>query len=615
MNAEKPVAAPGAPAPFADPEDVAAIARDSAEFAANMAAIAERASAVWARFAEANAADARPMQADPMNVAPAFADLGARMMERPTEMVDAMLRLWLQQAELWRRASLKMWGLREEPLVEPAPGDKRFKDEEWSQNAVFDWVKQSYLLTSKWIMETVNAADGDMDPRTRKKVEFYTRNFLEALSPANFAHTNPEVLRETIRQKGENLVRGLENMLKDLERGKGNLLIRQTDLEAFEVGRDMATTPGSVVFENEIFQLIQYAPTTETVHGTPLLFIPPWINKFYILDLNEKKSMVRWLVDQGWTVFVVSWVNPDVRQKDETWESYVRKGVFTALDRTLEETGAPRAHMVGYCIGGTLLGTALALMAAEGDARVASATFFTTQLDFTDAGELQVFVDEQTLKTLDEKMDNGFLPAESMATAFNMLRASDLIWGFVVQNYLLGKDPFPFDLLYWNADSTCMPARVHRFYLDSFYNRNTLAQGVMELGGRRLDLGAVKAPVYHVATKEDHIAPPQSAYRGARLLGSKDATFVLAGSGHIAGVVNPPAAKKYQFWSRKGLAEPDLESWARKAEETPGSWWPHWNAWLAKRGGGKVAARAPGERLGVIEPAPGRYVKVRFDRR
>ncbi len=605
---------PAAPKPFASPEELANIAEDSAAFAANLATVAEKATAVWAKFVEANAADQRPMHADPLNVGPAFTELGQALMGRPREMGDAMLRLWLQQAELWRRAVLRMWGMQEDPLVRPAPGDKRFKDEDWSQIAIFDYVKQSYLLTSNWIMDVVNDA-GDMDERDRRKVEFFTRNFVEAMSPANFFATNPEVLRATLQEKGENLARGLENMLKDLERGKGQLLIRQTDLDAFEVGRNMATTPGKVIFRNELFELIQYAPTTDKVHAVPLLIIPPWINKFYILDLNEKKSLVRWLVDQGWTVFVVGWVNPDHRQKDETWESYMTKGVLTALEKTLEETGQAKAHMVGYCIGGTMLGTALAQMAATGDARAASATFFTTQLDFTDAGELQVFVDEHTLKVLDEKMDEGFLPAESMASAFNMLRASDLIWGFVIQNYLLGREPFPFDLLYWNADSTCMPARVHHFYLDNFYNANRLAQGEMKLGGAALDLGRVTLPTFHVATREDHIAPAPSAYRGAKLLGSKDATFVLAGSGHIAGVVNPPAAGKYQFWSQKGMAADDLKGWAESARETPGSWWPLWDTWLARRGRAKVAARAPGARLGAIEDAPGSYVKVRFDRR
>jgi polyhydroxyalkanoate synthase len=600
--------------PFADPEEVALALQDSAAFAANMAAVAERAQAVWAKYAEANAVDRHPMHADPFNVMPAFTELMQSWAEHPKEMGDALMRLWLQQAELWRRSMLKMAGLNEEPLVEPARGDRRFNDEDWSRNAVFDWIKQSYLLSSEWIMDAVHDI-GDLEERDRKKVEFFTRNFVEAMSPTNFAATNPEVLRATLEQKGENLVRGLENLLRDMERGKGSLLIRQTDLEAFEVGRDMATTPGKVIWENELFQLIQYEPVTEQVHATPLLFCPPWINKFYILDLNEKKSMVRWLVAQGWTVFVISWVNPDSRHGGETWESYMTKGVLTALEKVLEETGEPAAHIVGYCIGGTMLGTTLAHMAARGDERAASATFLTTQLDFTDAGELQVFVDDATLKMLDEQMDEGYLPAEAMASAFNMLRASDLIWSFVVQNYMLGKDPFPFDLLYWNSDSTCMPARVHHFYLDNFYNDNRLALGEMHLAGEHLDLSKVKLPVYHVATKEDHIAPPQSAYRGAKLLGSRSSTFVLAGSGHIAGVVNPPAMKKYQHWTRKGMAGPTLEEWMKGAEEQPGSWWPHWDKWLSGRSKKMVPAREPGATLGVIEDAPGRYVKVRFDQR
>ncbi len=600
--------------PFAEPEEIAALLRDQAEFAANLGVIAEKSRDIWARFAAAGANDRRPMHADPLNAMPAFAELGQSLMERPQEMTDAVMRLWLQQAELMRRATLRMWGLQEEPLVRPAASDKRFKDEDWSKNAVFDWVKQSYLVSSGWIMDVVHNM-GDLEDRDRKKVAFYTRNFVEAMSPANFAATNPEVLRATVEQKGENLARGLQHMLEDLERGKGSLLIRQTDLQAFEVGRNMAMTPGAVIYENELFQLIQYAPTTETVHAVPILICPPWINKFYILDLNEKKSLVRWLVAQGWTVFVIAWVNPDERQKDETWESYMRKGVLNALGRVLEETGEKKAHMVGYCIGGTMLGTTLATMAAAGDDRAASATFFTTQLDFTDAGELQVFVDEKTLKVLDEKMDEGYLPAESMASAFNMLRASDLIWGFVIQNYLLGKEPFPFDLLYWNADSTCMPARVHHFYLDNFYNANRLANGELRLGGETLDLGKVTLPVYHIATKEDHIAPPQSVYRGAKLIGSKNATFILAGSGHIAGVVNPPEPPKYQYWTRKGLDAPTVEAWTKDAAETAGSWWPHWSAWLASRSRRMVPARAPGAVHGVIEPAPGRYVKVRFDQR
>jgi polyhydroxyalkanoate synthase len=600
--------------PFADPEDLASLVRDQSEFAANLGVVLERSQELVTKFAAANIADTHPMHADPLNAVPAFTELGQTWLEHPRELGDAVMRLWLQQAELMRRATLKLWGLGEDPMIEPARGDKRFKDEDWSKNAIFDYVKQSYLLTSGWLMDAVEGI-GDLEDRDRKKVAFYTRNFVEAMSPANFAAMNPEVLRTTLEQRGENLAKGLENMLKDLERGKGNLLIRQTDLEAFEVGRDMATTPGKVIYETATYQLIQYTPTTEQVHAIPLLIIPPWINKFYILDLNEKKSMVRWLVEQGWTVFVISWVNPDQRQRDETWETYMERGVLDALRVVLEETGEKKAHLAGYCIGGTMLGTTLATMAARGDDRAASATFFTTQLDFTDAGELQVFVDEKTLAMLDEKMDEGFLPAESMANAFNMLRASDLIWGFVIQNYLLGKDPFPFDLLYWNADSTCMPARVHHYYLDTFYNNNRLALGEMKLGGEVLDLGRVTTPVYHVATKEDHIAPPQSAYRGAKLIGSKNATFVLAGSGHIAGVVNPPAGGKYQYWTRKGLAGDTLEEWMQGTTETAGSWWPNWDKWLTARGKKMVPAREPGAVHGVIEDAPGRYVRVRFDDR
>jgi polyhydroxyalkanoate synthase len=608
--------------PFVNPEQIEAAMRDQAAFGANLAQVLQRSQDVWTRFVEHNAkAPAKPpLDPDPLNLAPAFMELGQSMMERPQAFGEAAMRLWLTQAELWRRTTLRMWGLEEQPVVEPSKGDKRFKNEEWSKNVIFDYVKQSYLLTANWIQRTVADADGDLDPREKRKLEFYTRLLVEAMSPANFAATNPEVLRATIEQKGENLVRGLENMLKDLERGKGRLAIRQTDMDAFEVGRNLATTPGQVIFQNELFQLIQYAPTTETAQATPILFIPPWINKFYILDLNEKKSFIRWLVAEGFTVFVISWVNPDARQKDETWESYMEKGVLTALSKALEEAGAKKAHMVGYCIGGTMLGTTLARLAAEKDRRVATATFLTAQLDFTDAGELQVFVDDKQLKAIEGQMQQGYLPASEMANAFNTLRASDLIWGFVVSNYLLGKEPFPFDMLYWNADSTSMPAKVHRYYLESFYDKNRLARCELEIAGVRMDLAGVKTPSYHVATKEDHIAPAPSVYRGARLLGGRDHTFVLAGSGHIAGVVNPPAGGKYQYWARKGLGEPELGEWIEQAEETPGSWWPHWAEWLRAREAEKgeaarVPARDPGARLGRIEPAPGGYVRQRYERR
>jgi polyhydroxyalkanoate synthase len=456
---------------------------------------------------------------------------------------------------------------------------------------------------------------GDMDPRERRKAEFYTRSIIEALNPANFYALNPEVLETTAVEKGANLVRGMRMLLEDLERGKGQLLIRQTDMDAFEVGRNMAVTPGAVVFRNELFELIQYAPATAKVAARPVLIIPPWINKYYVLDLNPKKSMVAWLVAQGFTVFMVSWVNPDERQAAETWDSYLVKGAMTAIDRALEETGQTSLNVASYCIGGTLTGTLLSHLGRTKDRRIASATFFTAQLDFADAGELQVFVDDQTIRAVDEEMEKGYLPAQKMASAFNMLRSNDLIWSYVVSNYMLGKEPFPFDLLYWNADSTAMPARVHHFYLDNFYDRNRYAAGELSVLGGPVSLADIRVPVYHVATREDHIAPAPSVYRGARMMTGAEVRFVLAGSGHIAGVVNPPALGKYQYWTNDDLGAADLDGWMKGAAETPGSWWPDWDRWLRERSGRQVAARQPGARLGVLGPAPGDYVRVRFDRR
>jgi len=589
--------------------------QNAVEFATNMARVAERSQEIWKTFLARNTLDDTPVQADPLNAMPAFTELATTMLNHPKQVAEAGFKFWMAQGELWRRAYLSAWGQGGEPMIQPDRGDRRFKDPEWTENAVFDYVKQSYLLTSNWIMDTVRNI-GELDERDRKKVDFFARAFVEAIAPTNFIATNPEVIRATISEKGENLVRGLDNILKDLERGKGKLKISQTNMDAFKVGENMATTPGQVIFENDIIQLIQFNPTTEQVRAKPVLFVPPWINKFYILDLNEKKSMIKWLVGQGFTVFVLSWINPDEKQRDETWGSYMKKGVLTAVEKVLEETGQSETNMVGYCIGGTMVGATLAYMAATGDKRANSATFFTTQLDFSDPGELQVFVDEGTLEAIGEKMDEqGYLTAESMAHVFNMLRSNDLIWSFVIQNYYLGKDPFPFDLLYWNSDSTCMPAQVHRFYLKRFYIDNALSLGEMEVDGVKLDLGKVTTPTYHVAAKEDHIAPPDSAYRGARKLKSKPLKFVLGGSGHIAGIINPPAGAKYQYWTRPGIASDTLEEWAEKAKETDGSWWPDWAEWLGERSGDMVPARQPGATLGVVEPAPGRFVKVRSDSR
>ena len=600
---------------MSDAKDLATLAEQSQHAAHNMAEVFEISGQIWKKFLAGQLEAGAPGHPDPLNAWPTFAELYRTMWDHPQQVADMTLEYWAAQQALWQKSMLKWLGAKEEgdAIEVPFMGkpDKRFAHKDWSENAVFDYLKQSYLLTSGWIQDTVNSV-GEMDPKERKKAAFYTRQFVEAMNPANFFALNPEVLEATVNEKGENLVRGLRMMLEDLERGKGKLLIRQTDMDAFEVGRNTAVSPGAVIWQNHILQLIQYAPSTEKVYSKPVLFIPPWINKYYVLDLNPKKSMVKWLVDQGHTVFMISWVNPDERHADETWETYLA-AAEAAIDAALAETKQKSLHVASYCIGGTLTGTMLAKMGKTGDKRVASATFFTAQLDFEDAGELQIFVDDHTIDVIEGEMQKGYMPADRMANAFNMLRANDLIWGYIVSNYMLGKEPFPFDLLYWNADSTAMPARVHHFYLEQFYVKNAFAKGHLKIGGEVVKLSDIRTPVYHVATKEDHIAPAASVYRGAKEMTRADVRFVLAGSGHIAGVVNPPAAGKYQYWTNPDMKHRALEFWLRDAEETPGSWWPDWDGWLKRRSGRLVAPREPGATLGAIEPAPGAYVRVRFD--
>jgi polyhydroxyalkanoate synthase len=599
-----------------DTKEQGTLAEQGKEMAHNMAEVFDISGQIWQRFLEAQLHEGGPKHPDPLNTWPTFAELYRTMWDNPKQVADATIEFWSAQTQLWQNSMLKWLGakdaVQELELPHMLKPDKRFSHKDWSENAVFDYLKQSYLLTSGWIQDTVNSV-GNMDPKERRKAAFYTRYFVEALNPANFFALNPEVLQATLDEKGENLVRGLKMMLQDLERGKGKLLIRQTDMDAFEVGRNTAVSPGAVVFQNDLIQLIQYAPTTEKVYAKPLLIVPPWINKYYILDLNPKKSMVKWLVDQGHTVFVISWINPDERHGSKTWEDYMFEGGLTAIDKALEETGQKSLHLASYCVGGTMAGTLMAWLGKTGDKRVASSTFFTAQLDFQDAGELQIFVDEHILEVVGEDMEKGYMPADRMANAFNMLRANDLIWGYMVNNYMLGKDPFPFDLLYWNADSTAMPARAHRFYLEEFYIRNAFAGGTFAVRDQPITLSDIRGPVYHVATKEDHIAPAASVYRGAKEMTRANVRFVLSGSGHIAGVVNPPVLQKYQFWTNPDMAQPTLEHWLGGAEETPGSWWPDWDAWLKQRSGRLVPAREPGATLGAIEPAPGAYVKVRFD--
>jgi polyhydroxyalkanoate synthase subunit PhaC len=504
----------------------------------------------------------------------------------------------------------RMTGEPSEPVAQADPKDRRFADPEWSSNQFFDFLKQAYLLGTDWAQRMVENAEG-LDPHTRQKAEFYVRQIGNALSPSNFVLTNPELLRETFSSNAENLVRGMQMLAEDIEAGGGHLKIRQSDSSMFEVGRNLAVTPGKVIYQNELMQLIQYSPTTETVLKRPVLIVPPWINKYYILDLTPEKSFVKWAVAQGITVLMISWVNPDKKLAKNTFEDYMRKGPLEALEVVTKLTGEDKIHTIGYCVGGTLLSVALAYMAAKRDERVLSATMFAAQVDFTYAGDLLVFIDEDQLRTLERQMEEtGYLEGQKMAMAFNMLRSNDLIWPYVVNNYLRGKAPFPFDLLYWNSDATRMPAANHSFYLRSCYLDNKLSKGDMVISGEALDLGKITIPIYNLATREDHIAPAKSVFLGSKFFGG-DVKFVLAGSGHIAGVVNPPDPVKYFYWS-DGPAVGNLENWIAKAEQRPGSWWPDWAQWLKAQDPAEVPAREPGGgKFKPIEDAPGSYVKTR----
>ncbi|WP_142848311.1 alpha/beta hydrolase [Telmatospirillum sp. J64-1] len=585
---------------------------DPAEFSAAMANIAERSQKIVSEFLTRQTANGGLGEADPLHIGGAFLEMTTRLMSDPARLVEAQMNLWQDYMTLWQSTARRLMGEETEPVVQPEKGDRRFKDEMWQENEVFDFIKQSYLLTSRWMQKVVQDVEG-LDEHTAQKVDFYTRQFVDAMAPSNFVMTNPEVLRTTIETGGENLLKGLDNLLADLERGHGRLNIRMTDLEAFKVGENIAVTPGKVVFQTDLMQLIQYDPTTETAYKRPLMIVPPWINKFYILDLRPKNSFIRWAVEQGHTVFVLSWVNPDETQAQKTFSDYMLEGPLAALDAIEKATGERQVNAIGYCLGGTLLASTLAYMAAKGDDRIVSATFFTTMLDFEEAGELSVFIDEEQLTSLEQRMNSqGYLDGSEMATSFNMLRANDLIWSFVVNNYLLGKDPFPFDLLYWNSDSTRMPAAMHSFYLRNMYQQNKLREpGGITLDGVPIDLGTVKVPAYMLSTNEDHIAPWKSTFAGTSLF-SGPVKFVLSASGHIAGVVNPPAANKYCYWTNNRKVK-DPDTWLKNAKQNPGSWWVDWQSWIEKHAGPQVPARKPGDgKLKPIEDAPGSFVKVRL---
>lgn len=618
--ATKPVAEPAPPAappaagPVAASEPPRAGPIDLEAFAANLARMMEEGGKAMAAYLRPRE-DGRikdDVAEDIADVMKTIGNVAEYWLADPQRTVDAQSRLIGGYLSLWSSTLRKISGKKTRPVAEPATRDVRFADAEWSSNPFFDALKQAYLLTANWAEEMVE--DAEIDAHTKHKAEFYVRQIASAVSPSNFVLTNPELLRTTLASNGENLVRGMKMLAEDIEAGGGDLKIRQTDASKFRVGENLASTPGKVIFQNELMQLIQYAPQTESVLATPVVIVPPWINKFYVLDLSPEKSFIRWAVQQGLTVFVVSWVNPGPELATKGFDAYMRDGVLKAFEVAKKASAAKELHAVGYCVGGTMLAMTLAWLAASGKkAGVRSASFLTTQVDFTYAGDLKVFIDEEQVANLERKMlESGVMEGRQMANAFNMLRANDLIWPYVVNNYLKGQAPFPFDILYWNSDSTRLPAANHSFYLRNCYLDNRLAKGALMLAGKQLDLRTIDLPVYSVATREDHIAPAPSVFLGVQLFGNPG-RFVLAGSGHIAGVINPPERGKYQYWTG-GSPEGKLEDWIAKAEMHPGSWWPDWFSWIEGLDSRRVDAstRIPGAGpYPALEDAPGSYVKVK----
>ncbi|GMO41515.1 PHA/PHB synthase family protein [Bradyrhizobium sp. TM233] len=586
---------------------------DAEAFAMNVARAMEsggKALAAYLKPRESGEVQDRP-PAELTEVVKTFTSVAEYWLSDTSRSSDLQTKLAKDYLDLWGSAVRRMAGQDAAPAIAPSPRDKRFADPEWKSNQFFDFVMQLYLLTTRWAQELVRDAEG-LDPQTRRKAEFYVQQIINAISPSNFVLTNPEVLRETVASSGENLARGLKMLAEDIAAGKGMLKIRQSNPDNLVVGVNMATTPGKVIYQNEMMQLIQYSPTTETVLRTPLLIVPPWINKFYILDLKPEKSYIKWCVDQGITVFVISWVNPDKRLGNKSWEDYMKEGPLTAMDVIERVTGEMKVHTAGYCVGGTMLATTLAWLAEKRRQRVSSATFFAAQVDFTHAGDLLVFVDEEQIAALEQDMKAaGVLEGSKMAMAFNMLRSNDLIWSYVVSNYLKGQQPSAFDLLHWNSDATRMTASNHSYYLRNCYLENRLSTGTMVLDNTLLDLSKVKVPVYNLATREDHIAPAESVLYGSQFFGGP-VKYVLSGSGHIAGVVNPPASNKYQYWTNDNIKDVNVAQWMKDAVEHKGSWWPDWRQWLGELDPEQVPARSVGsDALPAIEDAPGSYVRVR----
>jgi polyhydroxyalkanoate synthase len=591
----------------------AAAPTDPAEMARILAEIALRSDHIVKSHLANQARKLHEDNPDEIGVGKAFANLAKQMMSDPHKLAEAGMKMWQSQFDLWQSWMKQMTG---EQAASPTPepkADARFRSELWN-NWMFDYIRQAYLVAAQDVQNTVAEVDG-LDAQTARKVKFFTKQYVDALAPSNFVLTNPDVLKATMESGGRNLLDGLNNMLQDIDRGQGKLAIKMVDNKAFKMGENVATTPGKVVFQTDLMQLIQYEPTTPDVYSTPLLIVPPWINKYYILDLRQSNSFIKWAVDQGITVFVISWVNPDEKLAGKTFDDYLIEGPLAAMDAIEQATGEKSINLIGYCLGGTLSAAALGWLAARKQSdRIKSTTFFTTMIDFEEPGELGVFVDEEVLANLEKKMQQrGFLEGSDMATTFNLMRANDLVWSFVVNNYLLGREPMPFDLLYWNSDATRMPARMHTFYLRHMYIRNELREpGAITLAGEAIDLSRVKTPMYFASTVEDHIAPWKSTYAGAKLF-KGPVKFVLGGSGHIAGIVNPPASNKYWYWTNPSLEE-DADGWLRAAEKHNGSWWTDWRDWVARFGGDKVPARKPGAgKLKVLEDAPGSFAKFRLD--
>ena len=617
QTAAEPKSAPPAPAPAPRPRDETKSAEvpetsipNFENLAQNMARLIDESGKVFAAFSKKDSSKGSFVSTEVSDAVKTLGVVAESWLSDPQKTAAAQTALSTQFIDLWQHTLKRLIGEETQPVVAPDPSDKRFNDPEWNQNPFFDFLRQAHSVTTNWANTLVEEAEG-IDAHTRDKAGFYVRQLGAALSPSNFLLTNPELLRTTLAQDGDNLVRGMHMLAEDLEAGNGNLKIRQSDSSKFQVGVNLAITPGKVIFRNDLIELLQYAPTTETVFKRPLLIVPPWINKFYVLDLNPDKSFIRWAVAQGLTVFVISWVNPDARQALKSFEAYMREGIFTALDAIKAQTGEEEVTAIGYCVGGTLLSATLGYMAATKDRRINSATLLTTQVDFTDPGELKVFVDEEQVRATEEKMaETGYLEGSSMANAFNMLRPNDLIWSYVVKNYLKGEPPSPFDLLYWNSDSTRMPAANHSFYLRHCYLHNDLVNKRMPIADVMIDLGKVNIPIYNLAAREDHIAPAKSVFQGAKYFGG-DMRYVLAGSGHIAGVVNPPYKTKYQYWLGPEV-KGDLETWMKQAVEHPGSWWLDWIKWIESQNPKMVPARDPAQ--GPLQPlcdAPGTYVKIK----